>query len=297
MKIHFYLDRRKGKTEQLPVFLQFWYKGQLLRVFTGEHCNPEDWDPDSERVKPDVSGAEEINRLFRSMESEVFTLVRQIKTVRKQVNIKYLKDNLTFLNDKEKDFFSIWEEFIRVGFTEKRWGQGMVRRLEILKMHLKNINKKYRIVFGTINEKFYKVFLEYHNLQGFNSNYSSRNLELFRCFMNWASAEGYTHNLTYKKFRSPADQKLNYKELFLSETELIDLYLLEPEGTILDTVRDMFCFACFTGLRYSDIIKLEKANFDDNKLAILRTRPALKIEVPLTNLARLIADKYMNEFR
>ena len=100
MKIHFYLDRRKGKTDRLPVFLQFWHKGQLLRVFTGEHCNLNDWDSDNERVKPDIMGASEINKLFQSMESEVLALVRQIKIVRKHVNMDYLKDNLTFMNEK-----------------------------------------------------------------------------------------------------------------------------------------------------------------------------------------------------
>jgi integrase len=293
MKIHFYLDRRKGKTERLPVFLQFWHKGQLLRAFTCEHCNLEDWDAEKERIKSSVNGASQINRLFQSMETEVFTLVRELKTVRKQVNIDYLKDNLTFLNAKERDFFSLWEEFIRIGFTEKKWGQGMVRRLDILKMHIKKINGKYKIGFNTINEKFYNAFLEYHYRQGFNASYASRNLELFRWFMNWASAEGYNHNMEYRKFKSPAVEKIKYEELFLTEAELIDLFRLDTDGTVMDPVKDMFCFSCFTGLRYADIMKLENANFDDDKLVIQRIKSSVKIEVPLTKIARTIADKYL----
>jgi len=293
MRIHFYLDRRKGKTDRLPVFLQFWHKGQLLRVFTCEHCNHKDWDSKKERVKPNVEGAAEINRLFQSMESEVLALVRQIKTARKNVNMDYLKDNLTFINEKEKNFFSLWEEFIRSGFAEKQWGQGMVRRMEILKMHLKNINKKYGISFNSINEKFYRAFFEYHDRQGFNSNYATRNLELFRWFMNWATEEGYTHNMGYRKFKSPAGKKTNSDDLYLTETELIELFMSETEGTALDPVRDMFCLACFTGLRYSDIVKLERVNFENDKLTIWRTKPKIKIEVPFTNLARIITEKYM----
>ena len=293
MKIHFYLDRRKGKTERLPVFIQFWHKGQLLRAFTGEHCDMEDWDTEKERIKSDVNGAEEINRLFQSMETEAFTLVRELKTVRKQVNINYLKDNLTFLNAKERDFFSLWEEFIRVGFAEKKWGQGMVRRLDILKMHIKNIDRKYKIGFNTINEKFFNAFLEYNYRQGFNASYASRNLELLRWFMNWASAEGYNHSMEYKKFKPPTEEKINYEELFLTEAELIDLFKLDTDGTVMDPVKDMFCFSCLTGLRYSDIMKLEHANFDDDKLIIQRIKPSIKIEVPLTNMARTIVDKYL----
>jgi integrase len=295
MKIHFYLDRRKGKTEKLPVFLHFWHNGQLLRIFTGEHADQKDWDPDTERVRPDVRGAGEINRLLQSMESEILNLVRQYKTVRKQVNVKYLRENLTFLNEKEKDFFSIWDEFIRKGYEEKKWGQGMVRRLEILKMHLKNINVFYRVSFNRINDKFYRTFLEYHERHGFNSNYAARNLELFRWFMNWASEEGYTSNLAYRKFRSPvAEKRTNFENYSLTESELIELFLLETNITVLETVKDMFCLACFTGLRYSDLEKLEKTNFVDNNLVIHRTKPASRIEIPLTNVARFITEKYIN---
>jgi site-specific recombinase XerD len=295
MKIHFYLDRRKGKTSKLPVFLHFWHNGQLLRIFTGEHADPDGRDPVSERIKPGVNGAEDINMLLESMESEVLSLVRQYKTARKQVNIKYLKGNLTFLNEKEKDFFSIWDEFIRTGADEKKWGQGMVRRLEILKMHLKNININYRIAFNRINEKFYRAFLEYHTNQRFNINYAARNLELFRWFMNWASGKGYTNNLIYRKFRTPSTVKrTSYEDLYLTESELTGLYLVETDKSILQTVRDMFCFACFTGLRYSDLVKLEKTNFIDNNLVIVRTKPASRIEIPLTNIARIIIDKYLS---
>lgn len=294
MKIHFYLDRRKGKTSKLPVFLHFWHNGQLLRIFTGEHADLEDWDPVSERIKPGISGANDINMLLQSMESEVLSLVRQYKTVRKKVNIKYLKGNLTFMNEKEKDFFSIWDEFIRTGADEKKWGQGMVRRLEILKMHLKNINVNYRIAFNRINEKFYRAFLEYHTNQGFNTNYAARNLELFRWFMNWASGKGYTNNLIYRKFRTPSTEKrTSYEDIFLTESELTGLYLVETDLSILQTVRDMFCFACFTGLRYSDLVKLEKTDFINNNLVIVRIKPVSRIEIPLTNIARIIADKYL----
>jgi len=295
MKIHFYLDRRKGKTERLPVFLQFWFKGQLLRTFTGEHCNLEDWDTKSERIKPGVTGASEINRLFQSMQDEVLSLVWTTKTARMALNIDYLRENLSFLNGTERNFFSLYEEFVRVGYSEKKWGEGMVRRLDILKMHLKNINKRYRIEFSTINEKFYKAFLEYNNRQGFNISYAIRNLELFRWFMNWASIEGYNHNMTYRKFKSPAGEKINYQELYLTEGELMDLFRLDTNSIEMDTAKDMFCFSCFTGLRYSDLVKLENGNFESDKLIISQAKPSVIREIPLTDVARMILDKYYSD--
>jgi site-specific recombinase XerD len=295
MKIHFYLDRRKGKAERLPVFLQFWFKGQLLRTFTGEHCNPEDWDTENERIKSHVTGANGINRLFQSMQEEVLSLVWKAKTTRLPVTINYLKENLSFINGKERNFFSLWEEFIKVGYSDQKWGQGMVRRLEILKMHLLNINKKYRIEFNTINEKFYKAFLEYNERQGFNVSYAVKNLELFRWFMNWASIEGYNHNMSYKKFKPPSLEKINYEGLYLKEAELMCLFQLETDSTEMDVIKDMFCFSCFTGLRYSDLVKLENKNFEGDKLIFRRPKPSVIMEIPLTDVTRTILDKYYSE--
>jgi len=295
MKIHFYLDRRKGRTERLPVFLQFWIKGQLLRTFTGEHCNIVDWDPDKERIKTNVAGASEINRLFQSMQEEIQSLVWKTKTARVPVTVNYLKDNLSFMNGKERNFFSLWEDFINSGYADNKWGEGMVRRLKILKMHLMNINKKYKIDFYTVNEKFYKAFLEYNDRQGFHISYAIKNLELFRWFMNWASIEGYNHNMTFRKFKSPAGEKINYEELYLTEKELMDLFRLQTDSIGLEVIKDMFCFSCFTGLRYSDLMKIENGNLEGDKLIIRRPKPSVTIEIPLTDAARMIFDKYHSD--
>jgi integrase len=295
MKIHFYLDRRKGKTVQLPVFMQFWLNGQLFRTFTGEHCDPEDWDIYSERIRPDVNNASEINRLLQSMQDEVLSLIRKTKTVRAPLTISYLKENLSFLNSKERDFFSLADEFIRTGYSEKKWGIGMVKRLEILKMHLRKIDKNYKVSFQNINENFYKVFLEYNSNQGFNISYLVKNLELLRCFLNWASLEGYNRNMTYRTFKSPAVQKADYEEIYLTEKELMKICQMETDDPELEVVKDMFCLCCFTGLRYSDVLKLENKNLTGNKLIVKRQKPPVTIEIPLIDITRNILNKYNSD--
>lgn len=196
------------------------------------------------------------------------------------------------MNGKERDFFEIWDEFNHKGFADKKWGEGMVRRLEILKMHLKNIHKKHKVGFNSIDEKFYHSFLNYHYKQGFNTSYAVRNLELFRWFMNWASVEGYNQKMKYRKFKPPVDGKISHDELFLSEAELQKLFRLETYDSTLETVKDMFCLSCLTGMRYSDIIKLESSNFAEDRIVIYRSKPAMKLEIPLTGIARDILDKY-----
>jgi len=292
MKVHFYLDRRKEKMYRLPIFMHFWYKGKLLRVYTREHCNLDDWDRDRERIIPDVKGASEINRLLQSIEEEVLSVVRSARIKRIPVDVDYIRDHLTFLTDQKREFFNVLEEFVMKESVAKKWSTGMIRRFDILKMHLKILDKQSRINFHTINDKFYCRFIDYHLQQGFQKSYAARNLELFRWFMNWATLNGYNMNMAYKHFKPPEEEHIIYEERFLTADELIKLYQLNPDHGLIESVKDVFCFGCLTGLRYTDIIKLEEKHISDTKLIYTREKPKIKVEIPLIDMAREILDKY-----
>jgi len=272
--------------------MHFWYKGKLLRVYTGEHCNPGDWDRERERIIPGSEVASEINNLLQSIEEEVLSIVRSARINRIPVDIDYIRDHLTFLTGQERGFFNIWEEFVIKESVEKEWSTGMVRRFDILKMHLNILDKQSRINFHTINDKFYHMFIEYHLQQGFQKSYAARNLELFRWFMNWATLKGYNMNMTYKNFKMPKEEHIIYGGRFLTADELIKLYKLNTDDALMESVKDIFCFGCLTGLRYTDILKLEEKHISESKLIYTREKPKIEVEIPLIDMARKILEKY-----
>ena len=292
MKVHFYLDRRKGKAERLPIFMHFWYKRKLLRIFTGEHCDPLNWDSKSERIIDERPDAVLINRLLQSMEDEVLTIVRQARIGRRDIDTDLIRANLTFIKGAERDLFSVYDEFIIKGSMEKKWGAGMVRRFNILRMHLKIINKQHRVSFYNIDDHFYNRFIEYHYQQGFQKSYAARNLELFRLFMNWATFQGYNLNMAYKNFVSPKSEPVSFNQNYLTADELIRLYELKTDDTILMSVKDMFCFGCLTGLRYADLVRLGEENIKDGRLIYKREKPEMNLEIPLVNRAIEILNRY-----
>ncbi len=295
MKVHFYLDRRKGKKDRLPVFLHFWYKGKLLRIFTGEHCDLKNWDSEKERVKYKRKNAAGINQLLQSMEEELLSVVREARAVRRPVTVEYIRDNLSFLKDAEREFFSVWDEFIEKESESRKWGKGTINRFNTLKKHLYQLNASRRVYFKNIDNTFYKKFIEYHRQQGFKNSYAARNLELFRWFMNWASEQGYNLNMTYKTFKTPQGelQKFEDKALYLTPDELMRLYKMQIKNPVLVSVKDIFCFGCFTGLRYSDIMRLTQDNINKNKVTYTIEKPYRNIEMPLIKVTKEILDKYL----
>src|SRR5690606_30659444 len=81
--------------------------------------------------------------------------------------------------------------------------------------------------------------------------------------------------------KSPYKKKAHNEIVVLTETELTRIYELDLGGRpTLERVRDLFCFACFTGQRFSDILRFSAADFKDNKWIFLSAKTKKKVTVP-----------------
>lgn len=88
---------------------------------------------------------------------------------------------------------------------------------------------------------------------------------------------------------------------YLSEDEVIAIATKEISIKRLDQVRDVFVFACYTGLAYADIATLRADNIQkmfDGKLWIVTHRQKTKtnVNVPLLPTAEKILRKYEGQF-
>lgn len=75
--------------------------------------------------------------------------------------------------------------------------------------------------------------------------------------------------LDYVTFRPKLKTSEN-KVIFLDWNELMAVYNHEfpDRHKHLECVRDVFCFCCFTSLRYSDVANLRRANVFDTHIAL-----------------------------
>jgi len=84
----------------------------------------------------------------------------------------------------------------------------------------------------------------------------------------------------------------------LTDEEFQSLVNLDLSGNNrLGQVRDVFCFSCTTGLRYSDLALLKRENIkgDEIKITVKKTKQTLTI--PLTNYSQAVLDKYKKVYR
>jgi len=114
--------------------------------------------------------------------------------------------------------------------------------------------------------------------------------------LNVSIAMGYISRNPYESFKM-TKKDTNRDFLTLHEVNRIK----EKKISILrlEIVRDIFVFACYTGLSYSDIAKLNNSHFqkgDDNNFWIIvdRTKTESRCRIPLLSEALEILKKYKN---
>ena len=124
----------------------------------------------------------------------------------------------------------------------------------------------------------------------------AKDLDILRGFLRWAYNYGYCHNNDFENFR-PKLKGIdgNAKEIiYLEWDELIRLYEYDfgENHNGLSQVRDVFCFCCFTGLRYSDVAKLKISDIKDNFISVVTQKTTDGLRIELNDFSRAILNKY-----
>lgn len=103
---------------------------------------------------------------------------------------------------------------------------------------------------------------------------------------------GIVANQAYQDFK--VTRKDSHLEVItLTEEEFKTIYNLDlTENKRLDQVRDVFCFSCATGLRYSDLAQLKREHIRHGVIKITVAKTKRPQEIPLNPYSNAILEKY-----
>jgi integrase len=290
--LNFYLDKadKKGLS-----FIQMTYlaNGQKFRHSVKIKVSPELWLKNKQRVKVRQPDHEFLNAHLNSIAEIISKAERESLMNNNAINFSYVKqrfnDALNKTTDK-KTFVMYFQEYIDT--ANGKITEGTIKHYKSCLNHLNNFSKlrRYELSFERINNTFFDSLTSYLTddcklLNNTVGNY----IKIVKAFMNFATDNGYNKvNHDYKKFKV-------YKEdgqlISLSESELMTIYDLELQSEKLKVVRDNFCFACFTGLRYSDIVKLQRENIKDDYIEFKTVKTRTFLKIPLTDYAKELLER------
>ena len=115
--------------------------------------------------------------------------------------------------------------------------------------------------------------------------------------MRWADKKGYIENKEYIDFEPRLKTVKDKEVVYLTWEELMRVYNLSFPGNkkYLERVRDVFCFQCFTSLRYSDVAKLKREDIVDDVMKVVTEKTGDTIRIELNKYSRAILEKYTDD--
>ena len=300
MQFSYYLDKSsKSKDGLIPVFYSLTFEGKRIRKkIKTVNCLEKHWNKKGQRIKPQLKSEVynyhiEYNKILDEFEDKAKKIFRYILLNNITPTKEYILEKL---EEKEEvnlnhDFFISFQEFIDKSKNTKaeRTIKSYVTTRNFLKDFVNVTN--YDIRFESLDYKFYEKFQNYaFEIKETKNNYFAKLVTVIKTFMTWSFDRDYHKNLDYKKFKA---NERNVEVIYLTMEELLKLYNFEFENDRLNRTRDVYCFGCFTGLRFSDLKQLKASNiFEEHlKLNIQKTK-TIDHKIPLNKYSKAILEKY-----
>lgn len=296
------------KTEKPPclIVLVFRKGNNKFQYSTGEKIHPKAWDKSRcrARVNKQTPGAASLNDMLDAMERTCQDAYRgfirnrygdkkppQWKALK--IHLKAALDSLLLFADvrKEITLFEFIRQFIEERSISPEFSPGTVKVYKTCFNHLKKFSRQNgKVSFLDIDVNFSLAFRQYLYSIGNSTNYANKMLQQVKVFMNAARARGLTDHAGHSL---PGFQvaKLPVETIYLSLDELSELQGLAL-STTLTRIRDLFLVGCFTGLRYSDLVRVKPSHISDGLIKITTQKTKQPVSVPLAAVVLSIFDKY-----
>jgi len=298
--VNFYLDK-PDRFEKFQIRMIYQHQGKKFKIFTKEKTEKKAWNYDKQRVKRNYAGSIEINRNIDEMESILLKIVRDasfksIAPLPSYVKDKFYKEIHGDEDSKENkppDLKTEFQTFIDASSSLKSYNT--IRSYKSTLKKIKDFEKKTKrkVSFDSIDLEFYEKFRKYLISEcKLLNNSIGKHIKILKTFLNYATEKGANQNLAYKKFKVSTEQ---VDIIYLTETELLHLHTLELDSKRLRNVRDVFCLACFTGLRFSDLNKIKTENIADGILSLKTEKTKDILTIPLNDYALEIIGRHTSD--
>jgi len=303
MNVRFYIERRKDESGKLmmkerPVFMSASFRGKRVMIGTGMKVDFNSWDPERQRVRGTFPGAHAVNAWLDTHVETAEMTWKAISGLREDTSpVQFRK---LFLKNRPRfsmGFFDVFYLFLESGIH--RWTASTYRKVRTIYKHLREMEEEtgYLLSFDQMNALFLNQFREYYTKKG-NSTATIRSaVGIIVWFLNWASRQGYNIHRDYRKFYSMLEPagKPSKEVPYLRWEELMRIRDFQTGNRKMDRIRDLFCFMCFTGIRFSELGRLKKEDLKGDEVHVRSPKGKLR-RVPMNNRAREIYLNYVNRY-
>ncbi|MHC2993500.1 hypothetical protein OB13_18685, partial [Pontibacter sp. HJ8] len=303
MKSTLVLRNKSEKTGKHSVYVEYSYKGKIKRIPTGIKVAENQWNGEKGLIKKGGSESHDTdNQHIHSVKKNIDGIIlkhmaeKGVPPTVSYVGIEYDK-----LNDveQEKVFVNYIDEYIEL--RKSVLTPNTIKGFTNLKANIEEYQKQNNKVLNFDDINTLTFFNDYCNFliskKYYNSTISKR-LSVLKTILTHYYNLGLSKSINFKLFKFSNRTPKNQEVVTLSVSELEALKGLDlSDNKRLEQVRDLFIVQSWTGLRYSDVVRLSKKHIvkDTIKVNIVKTKDFS--ELPLFPEAKAILEKYDYEMK
>lgn len=323
MPITFFLEPNTiNKVGECPIKFSAYIKGVRLVSTIGYSVSPNVWDKKSGEVRKGYFNSKKIpynkiNARITKLKNGFVTYENNLdyadRPTKEQIKVKVTEilGRKERIHEAHPTFFIRWNEFIIEESAAKSWADSTVKKFNTVKKHLQSYAPNLRLT--DISPDWISSYVQHMEKTLMMQDVSvKKELKLLKWFFRWAVKKGYLREKAFDYDAKTRDTKKPV--IFLSPEELLQLleYSIPEDGAevkltkhngeeytkvisnaeSLAKSRDLFCFCCFTGLRYSDMARLRKTDIRNGALHITTQKTDDSLVIELSNFSQAILDKY-----
>lgn len=315
---HFLLDAQKGWTA-LKIRLRIRYGGgYVTSIFIGHRAEPEKWSREMERCLKNTTHGDQrtpasvINRDLQIAEEcleSAFAFFEEQEHLPKPEELKakfseLVGDKLGMTirqkgadgNVKSGDrLLDLWDGYVENEHIRQGWSERHLANIRTARMHIDKYQPRTRL--DDIDEKWIVGLVTFLSKnRGLKNTSIDKTLRLIKRFLRWAKKSGiYTHD--YQDFFELRlkGTDANRSNIYLTWEELSYIYTMDLRLHSERIARDLFCFLCFTGIRYGDLQRLQRKDVTANAIRFFAQKTDTLTEIPLNDHARAILERYQTD--
>jgi len=291
----------------LQIYLKVSMGGKRLQIYTKKRISQNLWNKDKQEAncRRMKDGCVELNTWLTDFKRKVEKSCSEFELEGKGIT----KPELTLILEKKilskkyaHNFIDLKDVFLKNQTTSSgtKLKSGSIKKYESLITHLNNFCKDKYINpdFTNVDIPFLLKFKEYLTVdQDLSDNTSSKYLKMCKTYFGYFIKNGYLKPLDFSDLKTPEKEG---NIIVLELKQILHLQNKKIESLELQEARDVFCFMCWTGQRYSDIEKIKREDIYTEKGGqkvwdLIVEKTGERIIIPIITYADKILEKFKND--
>ncbi|MCH4554139.1 site-specific integrase [Aestuariibaculum lutulentum] len=293
----FWLKQSSIKNGKAPLYARITVNGKRAELSLKRKVLISEWDSNKSRLKGLGDEAKLINEFLRQVNVDLFEIYQNLKREGKLISSSIIKSQYLGENDSRQALTDIIDYHKIHMKSTLRWGT-QKNYFTTHKYIFKFLKLKYATTDMYLSELNYQFIIDFERFLKVQENMSNntvmKHIERLRKLVSLAFKMEWIDKDPFIKFEAKYDKK---ERCFLTAEELEAIENKSFDITRLQQIKDLFVFACYTGLSYGDVMQLTPNDLClgiDGKLWIhsKREKTNVPIKIPLLQKALELIEKY-----